>query len=254
MKHCLLKNDLKRIVFTGDSHSRFRTYHWVTRLHGTCPNCSKNQIKTIFNDVPRVEWMFDARGTRWPATFPMFIRRPNEIYVESRTRRSVFSYELSNSILEGDLYIMNFGHWILREMTFNNFIRAKITSFIEAIQKMNQTLYSSEKLENSHVTTTSKKRFLWVNNLSLKWREDHQVINWTMTPAPSTTSYLNSILDNAMKDVGIQVVDAFQISNPRLSAVHDATHYAKVFPDSLCGGSVEHEVTNVIINALCNEE
>jgi hypothetical protein len=74
-----------------------------------------------------------------------------------------------------------------------------------------------------------------------------------MTPSPSTIGYLNSFLDQAMRDAGIQVVDAFQISNPRLSAIHDETHYAKLFPDGICAGVVENTVTNVILNALCNE-
>jgi hypothetical protein len=73
-----------------------------------------------------------------------------------------------------------------------------------------------------------------------------------MTPSPSTIGYLNSFLDQAMKEAGIRVVDAFQVSNPRLDAIHDGTHYAKLFPNGICAGAVENAVTNVILNVLCN--
>ena len=74
-----------------------------------------------------------------------------------------------------------------------------------------------------------------------------------MTPSPSNIGYMNSFIDRAMKDEGIQVVDAFQVSNGRLNAVHDATHYAKVFLEGVCAGAVENAVTNLILNALCNQ-
>ncbi len=251
-------------MFTGDSHSRFRAYHWATRLYGACQNCGKNHVKTTFDHVPRMEWLFDARGTRWPATFPKSVRRPNEIYVHPKTRRSHFFYVLPNSTLNGDLYFMNFGHWLLREMTFKKFMADKLVAFLQGVKFMNNTRGASEiKKDVKFLNHTRKglsnskgkpKRFLWVNNLSLKWREDKYVSEWTMTPSPSTIGYLNAFLDQAMKDAGIQVVDAFQVSNPRLSAIHDATHYAKLFADGICAGVVENAVTNVILNALCNEE
>ena len=250
MKTCLAKNGWERIVFTGDSHSRFRTYHWATRLYGECQKCGKNHVKTTFDHVPKMEWVFDARGTRWPATFPKSVRRPNEIYVHPKTRRSHFSYAFPNSTLNGDIYFMNFGHWLLREMTFKTFMAEKIVAFLQAVESMNRTREISDF--NKKDRKGKPKRFLWVNNLSLKWREDKDVFYWTMTPSPSTIGYLNSLLDRAMKEAGIQVVDAFQISNPRVSAIHDATHYAKLFPNGICAGAVENAVTNVILNALCN--
>lgn len=266
MKTCLAKNGYERIVFTGDSHSRFRTYHWATRLYGACEKCGKNHVKTVFDHVPKMEWIFDARGTRWPATFPKSVRRPNEIYVHPKNRRSHFSYSFPNSTLNGDLYFMNFGHWLLREMTFKKYMAEKVVAYLQGVTLMNSTRWISHSkkgiakdvnlLDHRKRVSNSKgkrKRFLWVNSLSLKWREDKHVTNWAMTPSPSTIGYLNSFLDQAMRDAGIQVVDAFQISNPRLSAIHDETHYAKLFPDGICAGVVENTVTNVILNALCNE-
>ena len=262
MKKCLAKNRWERIVFTGDSHSRFRTYHWATRLYGICPNCSKSHVKTVFDHVPKMEWVFDARGTRWPATFPKSVRRPNEIYIHTKTRRSLFSYAFSNSTLNGDLYFMNFGHWLLRVMNFKTFMSKKIAAVLHGVRLMNSTRgnemgtapEANLGMRDFNSTLGNRKKFVWVNNLSLKWREDEEVYKWTMTPSPSTIGYLNAILDQAMTEAGIQVVDAFQISNPRLSAVHDGTHYAKLFPDGVCAGVVENAVTNVILNALCNDQ
>jgi hypothetical protein len=154
---------------------------------------------------------------------------------------------------------MNFGHWLLREMTFEEFMAKKLVSFLQAVKIMNNTRarISDSKKENTKETKrmdrkVKPKRFLWVNNLSLKWREDKDVFDWTMTPSPSTIGYLNSFLDQAMKEAGIRVVDAFQVSNPRLDAIHDGTHYAKLFPNGICAGAVENAVTNVILNVLCN--
>ena len=119
---------------------------------------------------------------------------------------------------------------------------------------MGSTPEANLGMRDFNSTLGNRKKFVWVNNLSLKWREDEEVYKWTMTPSPSTIGYLNVILDQAMTKAGIQVVDAFQISNPRLSAVHDGTHYAKLFPDGVCAGVVENAVTNVILNALCNDQ
>lgn len=264
MKTCLAKNNWERIVLSGDSHSRYRTYHWVTRLYGACLNCGKNHVKTEFDLVPKIDWVFDARGTRWPATFPKSIRRPNEFYIHPKTRRSLFSYALPNSTLNGDLYVINFGHWILREMTFKTYMAKKVAAFLQALKLMSSTGKSSKFQEMASdivkmVETRTefkgkRKRFLWVNSVSLKWHEDEEVFKWRMTPSPSTINYLNFFLDEAMKDAGFQIVDAFQISNPRLTAIHDGTHYAKVFPNGVCAGVVENAVTNVILNALCNEQ
>lgn len=240
MKKCLAKNAWEKIVLTGDSHSRYRTYHWVTRLYGKCVDCHKTNIATSFELVPKVQWVFDARGTRWPASFPS-ITRPTEIYINSQTRRSMFSDPLPKSTDDGDLYLLNFGHWLLREVTFERFMAEKLRVFVDAVH-----------LRNDSIKGARKPRFLWVNTMSLRWREDEDVRKWTMTPAPSMIAYMNSLFDRAMRDGGIQVVDAFQVSNVRLDAVHDATHYAKLFPNVVCAGAVENAVTNVILNALCN--
>ena len=250
MKVCLAKNGWEKIIFTGDSHTRYRAYHWVTRLYGNCFGCDKTRIATRFGLVPKIEWVFDARGTRWPATFPS-ISKPTEIYINPKTRRSMFSDPLPESIDDGDLYLMNFGHWLLREVTFDKFMVDKLRAHIEAVKFWNS---SREFRLGSKVWAADKpKRFLWVNTMSLRWREDEDVRNWTMTPSPSNIGYMNSFIDRAMKDEGIQVVDAFQVSNGRLNAVHDATHYAKVFLEGVCAGAVENAVTNLILNALCNQ-
>ena len=255
-------------MFTGDSHSRCRTYHWATRLYGACRNCSKNHVKREFNQVPKMQWVYDARGTQWPATFPNAIRVPNEIYIHPKSWRMRFSYALPNSTLNGDLYFMNFGHWLLREMTLKTFMNEKIAAFLQAVKLMNRTRgianpgvesakngrLWNDKIAVSKWTSEKPKKFIWVNSFSLRWHESEAVVYWAMTPSPSTIGYLNSLLDTAMKEAGIQVVDAFQISNPRLSAVYDGTHYAKVFSDDICAGVVENAVTNDILNSLCNEK
>ena len=137
-------------------------------------------------------------------------------------------------------------------MTFKNFMFNKIAAFLQGVRLMNRT--RGADIQVPKYTLEKRKKFIWVNNLSLKWREDADVLKWTMTPSPSTIGYLNAILDLAMTEAGIQVVDAFQVSNPRLSAIHDGTHYAKVFPDGVCAGVVENAITNVILNALCNDQ
>lgn len=64
MKKCFAKNRWSSIVFAGDSHMRYRAYHWATRLYGSCHACAKTHIKMVFDKIPRIEWVFDARGTR----------------------------------------------------------------------------------------------------------------------------------------------------------------------------------------------
>ena len=147
-------------------------------------------------------------------------------------------------------------------MNFKTFMSKKIAAVLHGVRLMNSTRgnemgtapEANLGMRDFNSTLGNRKKFVWVNNLSLKWREDEEVYKWTMTPSPSTIGYLNAILDQAMTEAGIQVVDAFQISNPRLSAVHDGTHYAKLFPDGVCAGVVENAVTNVILNALCNDQ
>ncbi|XP_048586504.1 uncharacterized protein LOC116618594 isoform X2 [Nematostella vectensis] len=237
IKRCFAKNGWSDIAFTGDSHMRYRTYHWVTRLHGNCDGCIKTHIKMVFNKIPRIEWIFDARGTRWPITFPD-IQLPNEVYVHPKTRRSMFSKELPSSVFDVKLFMMNFGHWVLRESTQEKFMISKLEAYAEAIKRMN--------------TSKGQRRFLWVNTVSLPWRDDKAVVEWIENPSPSRVAQWNRLSDAVMRENGIQVVDAFQISNSRIGATHDQTHYAKRFARGDCGGVVENAISNTIANALCN--
>ena len=238
IKKCFAKHGWSEIVFTGDSHMRYRTYHWVTRLHGSCHGCIKTHVKTVFDKIPRIEWVFDARGTRWPLTFPN-ISMPYEIYVQPRTRRPMFSKGLPLSVFSGKLFLMNFGHWVLRESTKKTFMAEKLRAFVQAIRAMNRSEESS-------------KRFLWINTVSLPWREDRYIVEWLENPSPSRVAQLNGLTDQALRDSGVQMVDAFQISNSRIGATHDQTHYAKRMERGDCGGVVENAISNVIANALCN--
>ena len=237
IKKCFAKNGWSEIVFTGDSHMRYRTYHWVTRLHGACHGCIKTHIKMVFDKIPRIEWMFDARGTRWPITFKD-ISLPKELYVHPKTRRTMFSKELPSSVFEGKLFFLNFGHWILRESTHTTFAADKLSAYVEAIKAMNRT--------------GDPKRFIWINTVSLPWREDKAVVQWLENPSPSRAAQWNILSDKFMRENGIQIVDAFQISNSRIGATHDQTHYAKRFERGDCGGVVENAISNTIANALCN--
>lgn len=238
IKKCFAKQGWSEVVFTGDSHMRYRTYHWVTRLHGSCHGCIKTHVKMVFDKIPRIEWVFDARGTRWPLTFPN-ISMPYEVYVHPRTRRSMFSKGLPSSVFSGKLFLMNFGHWVLRESTKEEFMADKLLAFVQAIQAMNRS-------------DGGAKRFLWVNTVSLPWREDRAMIEWLENPSPARVAQLNGLTDQAMRDSGIQIIDAFQISNSRIGATHDQTHYAKRMERGDCGGVVENAISNVIANALCN--
>lgn len=238
IKKCFAKKGWSEVVFTGDSHMRYRTYHWVTRLHGSCHGCIKTHVKMVFDKIPRIEWVFDARGTRWPLTFPN-ISMPHEVYVHPRTRRSMFSKGLPTSVFSGKLFLMNFGHWILRESTKETFIRDKIHAFLEAIRVMNRT-------------GEGKKRFIWLNTVSLPWREDQAMVEWLENPSPTRVAQLNSLTDQVIRDSGVQIIDAFQISNSRIGATHDQTHYAKRMERGDCGGVVENAISNVIANSLCN--
>ena len=55
-----------------------------------------------------------------------------------------------------------------------------------------------------------------------------------------------------MGHYGIPVVDAYQISDGRIGATHDQTHYTKKLVGNDFGGVVENAITNSIINLLCN--
>lgn len=115
----------------------------------------------------------------------------------------------------------------------------KIRAFLEAIQAMNRT-------------GEGKKRFLWLNTVSLPWREDRAMVEWLENPSPARVAQLNSLTDQAVKDSGVQIIDAFQISNSRIGATHDQTHYAKRMKRGDCGGVVENAISNVVANSLCN--
>lgn len=152
----------------------------------------------------------------------------------------MFSKELPSTVFDVKLFIMNFGHWVLRESTQKQFMQDKLNAFAEAVQKMN--------------TTDGKKRFLWVNTVSLPWRDDKAVVDWIENPSPSRVEQWNKLSDSVMRKHGIQIVDAFQISNSRIGATHDQTHYAKRLSNGDCGGVVENAISNTIANALCNFE
>ena len=151
----------------------------------------------------------------------------------------MFSKELPPSVFSGKLFLMNFGHWVLRESTKTKFIAEKLRAYVQAIRAMNRSQESS-------------RRFLWVNTVSLPWREDRAMVEWLENPSPSRVAQLNALTDQALRDGGVQVIDAFQISNSRIGATHDQTHYAKRMERGDCGGVVENAISNVIANALCN--
>ena len=44
----------------------------------------------------------------------------------------------------------------------------------------------------------------------------------------------------------------YQISDGRIGATHDQTHYTKKLVGNDFGGVVENAITNSIINLLCN--
>ncbi|XP_065069421.1 uncharacterized protein LOC135694552 [Rhopilema esculentum] len=237
MKRCLAKSRWRSLVFAGDSHMRYRAYHWVTRLYGACHSCAKTHIKMVFNKIPRIEWIFDARGTRLPLTYGN-ISLPYEKYMHPKVRRSKFSTQFPGDAMESDLFIMNFGHWALRESTDYEFMTKKLAAYTESMVYLMR----------------SGKQVIWVNTVSLPWRSDQAVIDWKENTSPSRVRQFNDLADRYMKANGIQIVDAFQISDGRISATHDQTHYAKRLPGNDFGGVVENAISNSIINSLCNPE
>lgn len=235
LKRCLARNRWRSLVFAGDSHMRYRAYHWVTRLYGACHTCAKTHIKMVFNKIPRIEWIFDARGTRLPLNYAN-ITLPFEKYIHPKVRRSKFSTPFPADAIASDLFLMNFGHWVLRESTDYEFIMKKLTAYAQSLKNMK----------------SSGKRIIWINTVSLPWRSDPAVVEWRENTSPSRVRQFNDLADKFMKEYGIQSVDAFQISNGRIAATHDQTHYAKRLPGNDFGGVVENAISNSVINALCN--
>lgn len=235
IKKCFARNGWDDIVFAGDSHMRYRAYHWATRLYGSCHSCAKTHIKLVFGQVPRIEWIFDARGTRLPLTFPN-ITLPFEKYIHPKVRRSKFSWPFPPDAMQAKLFILNFGHWLLRETNDVKFINQKLHAYAKAasmLQKQGKTV-------------------VWVNTNSLPWRTDSAVIKWQENTSPFRVKHLNDVADVIMGQYGIPTVNAFQISNGRIGATHDQTHFTKKLNGNDFGGVVENAITNAVINLLCN--
>ena len=237
IKRCFARNRWRSIIFAGDSHMRYRAYHWVTRLYGSCHACAKTHVKMVFDKVPRIEWIFDARGTRLPLSFNN-ISLPHEKYIHPKVRRSKFSLPFPTDAMDGDLYLLNFGHWVLRESLDTKFMLHKLHAFAT----------SAKYLQGLGKTV------IWVNTVSLPWRTDQAVIDWRENTSPSRVYQFNQLADSIMNQYGIPVVDAFQISDGRVSATHDQTHYTKRLPGNDFGGAVENAISNAMFNRLCNNE
>lgn len=234
VKRCFARNGWDSIVFAGDSHMRYRAYHWATRLYGSCPGCVKTHIQMVFNRVPRIEWVFDARGTRLPLSFPN-ITLPIEKYVHPQVRRSKFSTPFSKEAIDSKLFLFNFGHWVLRETYYTEFMEQKLHSYGRAAQYlMNQG-----------------KTVIWVNTVSLPWRLDRAVKLWRENTSPQRVTHFNKLADRIIESYGIPTVNAFSISDGRIGATHDQTHYTKKLPGNEYGGVVENAISNVIFNKLC---
>ncbi|XP_047135906.1 uncharacterized protein LOC124813210 isoform X1 [Hydra vulgaris] len=235
IKRCFARNKWSSIVFAGDSHMRYRAYHWATRLYGSCHSCVKTHIKMLFNKIPRIEWIFDARGTRLPLSFPN-ISLPLEKYIHPKVRRSKFSTPFPVESMKSKLMLLNFGHWVLRETGNLKFMQEKITAYAEA----------------ARILQMSGTKVVWVNTVSLPWRTDKSVVEWKENTSPYRVKFFNQLADDIMEQYGIPVVDAFQISDGRIAATHDQTHYTKKLPGNDYGGVVENAISNAIINLLCN--
>ena len=236
IKKCFARNKWSSIVFAGDSHMRYRAYHWATRLYGSCHSCAKTHIKMLFNKIPRIEWIFDARGTRLPLSFPN-ITLPFEKYIHPKVRRSKFSTPFPVESINSKLMLLNFGHWVLRETGNLKFMQEKLTAYAEAAQ----------------ILQMSGTKVVWVNTVSLPWRTDRSVVEWKENTSPYRVKFFNQLADDIMQQHGIPIVDAFQISDGRIAATHDQTHYTKKLPGNDFGGVVENAISNAIINLLCNK-
>jgi hypothetical protein len=235
IKRCFAKKSWDSIVFAGDSHMRYRAYHWATRFYGHCTSCVKTHIKMVFEKVPRIEWVFDARGTRLPLNYKN-ISLPYEKYIHPRVRRSKFSTPFPLDALNSKVFILNFGHWLLRESYgHTDFIEKKLHAYAQAAKNL----------------INEGKVVVWVNTVSLPWRMDQAMENWRENTSPSRVKHFNEIADRVMKLYGIPLVDAYHVSDGRIGATHDQTHYTKKLPGNEYGGVVENAISNVIFNKLC---
>lgn len=236
VKRCFARNGWDSIVFAGDSHMRYRAYHWVTRLYGSCVSCVKTHIKMVFDKVPRIQWVFDARGTRLPLSFPN-LTLPYEKYIHPKVRRSKFSAPFPTDALESKLFLLNFGHWVLRESKDQDFIFKKLHAYAKAAKYL----------------INRGKSVLWVNTVSLPWRTDQAVKHWRENTSPYRVRHLDRIADKIIKEYGIPTVNAYDISDGRIAATHDQTHYTKKMAGNDFGGVVENAISNTIFNKLCND-
>lgn len=236
IKRCFARNGWDSIIFAGDSHTRYRAYHWATRLYGGCTACVKTHIKMLFDKVPRIEWMFDARGTRLPLSFEN-LTLPNEKYIHPKVRRSKFSSPFPLEALNSKLFLLNFGHWVLRESRDREFMYNKLHAYAKAAK----------------ILINRGKTVLWVNTVSLPWRTDQAVKHWRENTSPYRVRSFNHIADKIIKQYGIPTVNAYDISDGRIAATHDQTHYTKKLAGNDFGGVVENAISNVIFNKLCND-
>lgn len=136
----------------------YRMYYWVIWLYGFCYGCIKMYVKMVFDKILCIEWVFDVCGMWWLFMF-LNILMFYEVYVYLRIRWFMFFKGLLLFVFSGKLFFMNFGYWILWESIKEIFIRDKIYVFFEVIWVMN---WIGE----------GKKRFIWLNIVSLFWRED----------------------------------------------------------------------------------
>ena len=195
----------------------------------------KTHIKMVFEKVPRIEWVFDARGTRLPLSYKN-ISLPFEKYIHPKVRRSKFSTPFPADALNSKVFILNFGHWVLRESYgHTEFIEKKLLAYAQAAKNL----------------INEGKVVVWVNTVSLPWRMDRAMENWRENTSPSRVKHFNEQADRIMKLYGIPLVDAYHVSDGRVGATHDQTHYTKKLPGNEYGGVVENTVSNIIFNKLC---
>ena len=232
IRNCFARNEWDSIVLAGDTHMRYRAYHWATRFYGNCHMCTETPAKMIFNQVPRIEWVLDARGTRLPITFPNVSLR-FEKFIHPRATRLKISNPYNAEALRAKLYILNFGNWLLQETNDVMLINLKLHSYGKA----------AKMLQNMG------KVVVWLNTMSLPWRTDPG----DGDIPPYRVKRYNIIADRVMRHYNIPVIDAFQISDGRIHAVYDRIYYAKNMPGNDFGGVVENTITNCIMNLLCNE-
>lgn len=234
IRNCFARNEWDSIILAGDSHMKFRAYHWATRFYGNCHKCAKNPEKKIFEQVPRIEWLYDSQGSRLPLTFPNASFH-FEKFIYPRGTRLKMSKPYGEKALQAKLYILNFGNRLLSGTYDLMLINLKLHSYGKAAQMLKET----------------GKVVVWLNSMSLPWRTD---LDSVPNVPPYRVKMLNSIADRIMRHYNIPVVDAFQISDGRIRAVSDKYFYIKKLPGNDFGGVVENTITNTIMNVLCNEQ